>query len=90
MIDILLKILILIPMSERLQVILESDEYSAVRKNASRDGKTISDWVRSLIRERLARRSQTSEMDAIQIFKTLQLPAPPIDQMLKEIEEGRS
>lgn len=83
-------ILIHLSMSERLQVILERQEYSIVRKAASHEGKSISDWVRGLIRERLARRSALSNTNIVETFRRLSLPSPPIDQMIKEIEEGRS
>lgn len=74
-----------------MQVILESREYSVVRKVASSEGKSISDWVRGLIRERLSRKKGMGgeEVDVVKKLEALQLPAPPIDQMLREIEEGR-
>lgn len=84
-------ILILLSMSERLQVILESKEYSIVRKAATRDGKNISDWVRGLIRDRLQRQQDLMDpAEALKMLRQLSLPAPPIEQMLREIEEGRA
>ena len=77
-------------MSERLQVIIENKEYSIVRNAAAKEGQTISEWVRALIRDRLAKRSSKNDLDVLQVFQSLQLPSPPIEQMLKEIEEGRS
>ena len=61
-----------------------------VRKAASSENKSLSDWVRGLIRERVAKRKISLEGDPIQTLSSLMLPAPAIDEMLKEIEAGRS
>ena len=82
-------ILIHISMSHRLQVILNPKEFSMIRRAASSEKKSISDWVRGLIQARLMRRKAASEIDPIQTLRGMELPAPPIEQMLREIEEGR-
>ncbi len=77
-------------MSERLQVILEAKEYSMVRKVSAQEGQSISEWVRALIKDRLAKRGLKNDVPSLEIFQALQLPAPPIEQMLREIEDGRA
>lgn len=77
-------------MSSRLQVILGIQEYTLVRRAARRAGTSMSDWVRGLIRDRLAKRHQTKGDDPVARLRELNLPAPPIEQMLEEIERGRS
>lgn len=76
-------------MSNRLQVILNSKEYSMVKSVAHSEGTSLSDWVRKLIRDRLARKKSERNKDVMAVFKSLELPAPPIGQLLQEIEEGR-
>ncbi|MBI2083339.1 MAG: hypothetical protein HYT76_07185 [Deltaproteobacteria bacterium] len=76
-------------MSHRLQVILNPKELSIIKKAAHLEKKSVSDWVRGIIREKLSRKKVESEIDPIQALSDLRLPASPIDQMLEEIEEGR-
>ena len=78
-------------MSKRLQVLLDERELAELRSLAARHGMTVSDWVRRAIT--LARR-QESEGDKERKLATLRaamrhsFPAPPIEQMLAEIEQG--
>ncbi len=76
-------------MSKRLQVILGENEYSTVRRAAAFERKSISEWVRSLIQQYLLRQKARAKTDVIEAMAKLRLPAPPIDQMLEEIEKGR-
>lgn len=77
-------------MSQRLQVLVDPREISLIRREATHEKKSVSEWVRDLIRERLSRRSKGAEIDPIKALEAMQLPAPPIDQMLQEIDAGRS
>lgn len=83
-------LLILISMSNRLQVILDSREYFLVKQASSKSGKSISEWVRALIRQRLVRNSaHVKKQGVLEGLRCLNLPAPDIDTMLKEIDKGR-
>lgn len=82
-------LLILMSMSHRLQVILDTKEYSLVKKEATSSGESISTWVRGLIRKALSRKKTFSGDDPIEFMRRMSLPAPPIEQMLEEIERGR-
>lgn len=79
-----------IDMGHRLQIILKTQEYLQVQRAARRAGTSMSHWVRDVIRCRLAKQSQSKDKDPVERLRDLNLPAPPIEQMLKEIERGRS
>ena len=83
--------MLLIPMSvnQRLQIIVNHKEYSMIRRVAASEKKSLSDWVRGLIRQKLTQKVLQGTQDPIKIFRNLELPSPPIEQMLEEIEKGR-
>ncbi len=78
-------------MSKRLQVILDDAELRAVQKAARRARVTTADWVRRALRA--ARRAQPlsdtpRKLQIVRLAARHEFPAPEIDQMLVEIEQG--
>jgi len=79
-------------MSKRLQVILDESEFRALRREARRRKMTVAAFVRHAIRA--AQRQESPEeaklrkLAAIERAATFSAPAPDIDQMLREIEQG--
>jgi len=78
-------------MSKRLQVLLDEEEFDDLRKAANRQGMPVSEWVRQAIRE--ARRREPggdveSKLRAVREAVKHEFPAPDIDQMNAEIEQG--
>lgn len=76
-------------MSNRLQILVPKKDFFAVRVASRLEGKSVSEWVRDLIRDHLSARTKNLVEDPIQLMDNLSLPAPSLDQMLKEIEQGR-
>jgi ribosomal 50S subunit-associated protein YjgA (DUF615 family) len=78
-------------MSKRLQVLLEEDELREIQKAARRSKTTVAEWVRQALRA--ARRNEPDgdrlrKLQAIAEAARHRFPAPPIEQMLAEIEKG--
>ena len=76
-------------MSKRLQVLLDERELAELQSLAARHGMTVSDWVRRAIT--LARRQESEgdkERKLARAATRHSFPAPPIEQMLAEIEQG--
>lgn len=78
-------------MSKRLQVLLEEEAFDDLREAARRQGMPVSEWVRQAIRE--ARRREPSgdvesKLRAVREAMKHEFPAPDIDQMNAEIEQG--
>lgn len=82
-------ILMLISMSTRLQIIIDNNELKEIKKVAKTEGKSLSQWVRGLIRDRMAKRKPPQRAHIAARLRAMNLPAPPIEQILKEIETGR-
>jgi hypothetical protein len=78
-------------MSKRLQVLLDETEFRDLREAARRQGVPVSEWVRRALRE-ARRREPRGDVDrklqALQKAMQYEFPAPEIDQMLAEIEQG--
>lgn len=78
-------------MSKRLQVLFDDDEYRDMQRVARQHRLTVSAWVRQALRE-LIRREPTGDSDRkLRVLREAArhaYPAPPIDQMLGEIESG--
>jgi Ribbon-helix-helix protein, copG family len=78
-------------MSKRLQVLLDEAELDDVREAARREGVPVSEWVRRALRE-ARRREPRGDVDrklqALQKAMQYEFPAPDIDQMLAETEQG--
>lgn len=75
-------------MSTRLQVLVEPGLDARIRKAAQRRGLSKGAWVREAIEAALAQRAP--EPDPLARLQALRAPAADIDQMLAEIEAGRS
>lgn len=78
-------------MSKRLQVVLDDGEFEAIREIAAREGTTVSEWVRQLLRA--ARRERPTgdrarKLAAVRAAARHRFPTGEIDQMLEEIEQG--
>lgn len=80
-------------MSFRLQILIPDNEYREVVKASKKEAKKISEWVRESIRSRLKfTRPESPEIKLARILKfaKYQGPTADIDQMLAEIEKGRT
>ena len=78
-------------MSKRLQVIIDDDEFTAIRKLAAQQKISVAEWVRKALQK--ARQSQPSKdanrkLEAIRAAVRYDFPTGDIDQMLGEIESG--
>jgi hypothetical protein len=78
-------------MSRRLQVVLDDAEFDAIRDVASREGVTVSEWVRRVLSS--ARRQQPAgdqarKLAAVRAAARHRFPTADIDAMLEEIEQG--
>lgn len=78
-------------MAKRLQVILQDPEYREYRRLARSRDMTLAAWVRQALVA--ARQQQPSgdvekKLAAIRAAAQYSLPAPDIEQMLAEIEQG--
>ncbi|MGI8594290.1 MAG: antitoxin [Solirubrobacteraceae bacterium] len=78
-------------MSKRLQVLLDETELRGMREVARRQGMTLSEWVRTTLRE--ARRSEPrgdlgGKLRAVRDAARHDFPTADIDAMLAEIEHG--
>jgi hypothetical protein len=78
-------------MSKRLQVVLDDGEFDAIRDVASREGVTVSEWVRRVLSS--ARRQQPAgdqarKLAAVRAASRHRFPTADIDTMLEEIERG--
>lgn len=80
-------------MSKRLQVVVDDAELQRFQRVAARSGVTLAEWVRQVLR-RAEQASAVGDPDrqlsAIRRAATYDFPAPEIDQMLAEIEQGYS
>ncbi len=73
-------------MSHRLQVLIPPELDARLRKAAQRKGVSKGEWVRAAVERALA----TSDVDPVKQLASLDAPVADIDDMLKEIEAGRS
>lgn len=78
-------------MSKRLQVLLDDQEFDAIRDVAVREGMTMSEWVRQLVRAAWRDRpvgDQARKLAAVRAAARHSFPTGDVDQMLAEIEQG--
>ncbi len=78
-------------MSKRLQVLMNERELRAARKLARQRRVTLSDLVRTAVRDELRRapvNDQGKKLAAIREAARHAFPAGDLDQMLEEIERG--
>lgn len=79
-------------MSKRLQVLIDDDEYRDMQRIARQHRLTVSAWVRQALRDLIRREpmgDQDKKLRAVREATRHAYPAPPIDQMLREIESGQ-
>lgn len=78
-------------MSSQLQVQFEDEEFRRIHAAAERDGLAVPDWARRVLLEAagFARRASAEEkLAAVRAALEYRAPAPDIDIMLAEIEQG--
>jgi hypothetical protein len=74
--------------SARLQVLVPPELDAQVRKAAQRRGVSKGEWVRRALEDALEK--DVRGPDALARLSSLEAPTADIDQMLAEIEAGRS
>jgi transposase-like protein len=84
--------IILMYMSERLQVLLDEAEFAEIRRIARRHQMTVAEWVRQALR--VARRDEPAaeprrKLAVVREAAQHAYPTADIQQMLAEIERGR-
>ncbi len=77
-------------MSNRLQILVSEKLDSRLRKAADREQVSMGEWVRRAIEERLEQRAATLPDDPLAALRGLCAPTADIDDMLAEIESGRT
>ena len=78
-------------MSKRLQVLLPDQEMTEIQRCARREHLTVGEWVRRTLREARERSPSNdpeTKLRAIRRASGYSFPAPDIDRMLEEIEQG--
>lgn len=78
-------------MTKRLQVLLEDEELSEIRRAARRRRVSVSEWVRSALRQARAvdaGRPGAEKLRALRAATRYEFPTGPIDEMLADIERG--
>lgn len=77
--------------TKRLQVLFEEDELDAIQRLAAARQVTVAAWVRDALRAAMARETSADprpKMEALRKAVGYEFPAPPIEQMIAEIEAG--
>ena len=77
-------------MSRRLQVLIPEELESRLKKAADRARVSKGEWVRRAIEERLELQAAAIPADPVAALESLEAPTADIDDMLAEIEAGRS
>jgi hypothetical protein len=79
----------LLDMTKRLQVLMDDDELKTIQRLARKERITTAEWVRRRLREGSTATPDTaSKLAAIHLAYRHAAPAPDIEQMLDEIEQG--
>jgi hypothetical protein len=71
--------------------LLEEPEMREIRQAARRNRMTVAEWVRQALRaarRRVPESDRATKLAAIREAARHRFPAPPIEQMLEEIERG--
>jgi hypothetical protein len=78
-------------MSHRLQVLIPPELDAQLQKAAQRNRMSKGEWVRRALQEALRRsRKSKASSDPVARLASLNAPTAEIEQMLAEIESGRS
>jgi SOS response regulatory protein OraA/RecX len=78
-------------MSKRLQVVLGEQEFDQVRALAAREGLTVSEWVRQVLRRAQRQHpsgDQARKLAAVRAAARHGFPTADIEAMLAQIERG--
>lgn len=78
-------------MSTRLQVVLDESELKEIRRAANRRRMTVSEWVRTVLREGRRAEPGTAARTKLEVVRSAAehaFPVADVDQMLEEIESG--
>lgn len=78
-------------MSKRLQVLVDDEELTAIKRLARRQGRTVADWVRDALRvarSREAARDPREKLDVLERAVSHSFPTGEIDELLADIERG--
>jgi hypothetical protein len=77
-------------MTKRLQVLMDDDELRSIQQLAKRERLTTAEWVRQRLREARqgARPDIERKLAIIRAASRYQAPAPDIERMNAEIEQG--
>jgi hypothetical protein len=74
-------------MSHRLQILIPDNLDVAIRKAAERRRFSKGEWVRRVLQKAIKNEQQAS--DPLERLASLKAPTGEIDEMLKQIEDGR-
>ncbi|PYT30961.1 MAG: hypothetical protein DMG57_06550 [Acidobacteria bacterium] len=79
-------------MSHRLQILISEELQARIREAAHRSRTSKGAWVRSAIEDALERRSiaKSVPLDPLMRLASLGAPTADIDQMIAEMQSGRS
>lgn len=79
-------------MVKRVQVVLEDDEYKAIKAAAEARGITVAEWVLQKVRQHKVNPPKTAEdiLRTIEWATQLNHPTADIDVMLEQIAAGRN
>lgn len=72
-------------------MLLDEEEFGALRATAQRHGMTVSEWVRQLIRDGAQRDDAgdpARKLEVIRWASGFSFPTADVDEMLGEIEQG--
>lgn len=78
-------------MSKRLQVLLPEDEFEHIRMVAAREGLTVSEWVRQVLRRGHREHpsgDQARKLAAVRAAARHAFPTADVGEMLEQIERG--
>jgi hypothetical protein len=80
-------------MSKRLKVVVEDSEMQEIRRVAQAQHVTVAEWVRQALRKERREQPATDAERKLQCVReaaTHAYPTAEIDEMLRDIERGRS
>ncbi len=78
-------------MSKRLQVLFEEPELDEIQQVARGQRMTVAEWVRQTLRTAVRQQpvqARKSKLDVVRAAARHHFPAPDLEQMLAEIEQG--
>jgi hypothetical protein len=79
-------------MTQRLQVLLDEDEFEEIRRIAKRHRMTVAEWVRQALRAARSDEPYAEPKRKLAVLRESargEYPTADVDQMLAEIERGQ-